>query len=407
MEEFRRQYSTFYILLCITGLSPFNKSILAKIQRTIIAIFLFCCIIMQFSLLIMTELTLTNILMTLSTGCPMLLFFFRYVGFIYSFAVMGFVYENISIDCSTLKNPSELDILMSHIHASRRAILIYLRKTINNHINLGASRSIVVVCCFAIFLIAVVLFCPSMLNFLIPKNETQPHYLKAVGFLIDDGYITPISVYVIITFTIGLLTVTVTEATLSIFAYYVCGLFKIASYRIQKVIDNAAREMSATKCNVSYHSGIREAVAIHRRTINIIDVGVNGTTLAYLIAIILVVISFGLNMYRSFLAIVDVKDPLEIAVAIMIVSVHLVIMFLNNHSGQKIMNDSVSVFNDTYNTLWYRTPVGMQKMLLMIMVRSSIVCECNLSGLFVPCYEGFSMMMSTSFSYFTLLYSVQ
>ncbi|XP_054007751.1 uncharacterized protein LOC128891867 [Hylaeus anthracinus] len=407
MEEFRRQYSTLYFLMCITGLWPFDKSILVKVQRTIIAIVIFCCIVIQFSSLIMTELTLTNILMTLTLGCPLLLFFFRYVGFIYSFSVMGYVYENINNDCSTLKNPSELDILSSHIDDSRRAVLIYLRKTINNHINLGVSKSIVVTCCFAIFLIGVVLFCPWMLNFLIAKNQTQPHYLKALGFFIEDRYVTPISVYIIVTFIIGLFTITVTEATLAVFAYYACGLFKITSYRIQKMIDNAAREMSATKCNVSYHSSIREAVDIHGRVINIIDSVANGVTLAYLIAIILVVVSFGLNMYRFFIAVVDVKDPLEIALGTMIVSVHLAIMFLNNHSGQKIRDDSLSVFDDTYDTVWYRTPVDMQKMLLIIMVRSSIMCECNLSGLFVPCYEGFSMMMSTSFSYFTLLYSVQ
>ncbi|XP_076629237.1 uncharacterized protein LOC143345746 [Colletes latitarsis] len=82
-------------------------------------------------------------------------------------------------------------------------------------------------------------------------------------------------------------------------------------------------------------------------------------------------------------------------------------MFLNNYSGQKVIDDSGDVFIDTYNTLWYRTPLSMQRMLLLIMRRSAINCECNLSGLFIPSYEGFATMMSSSFSYFTVMYSVK
>ena len=42
-----------------------------------------------------------------------------------------------------------------------------------------------------------------------------------------------------------------------------------------------------------------------------------------------------------------------------------------------------------YDSTWYCIPLKAQKLLLFIMLKSSQQYEFNLSGLFVPCYEGF------------------
>ncbi|XP_054002653.1 uncharacterized protein LOC128889226 isoform X2 [Hylaeus anthracinus] len=128
---------------------------------------------------------------------------------------------------------------------------------------------------------------------------------------------------------------------------------------------------------------------------------------SYLVAILLVVMSFGVNLYHCFLGYVEMGDPQELVLSTVIVSIHVVIMFLNNLSGQLLIDNSRCVFYETYNSMWYRTPPSMQKLVLMILHRSSIDSAFNLSNLFIPCFEGFSAMLSTSFSYFTMLYSTQ
>ncbi|XP_076378919.1 uncharacterized protein LOC143259629 [Megalopta genalis] len=85
---------------------------------------------------------------------------------------------------------------------------------------------------------------------------------------------------------------------------------------------------------------------------------------------------------------------------------HVLIMFIDNYTGQTLTDNSAVVFNETYNLLWYRVPLESQKLVLLILLRSSIEVQFNLGGLFVPCYEGFARMMNSSFSYFTVLYSV-
>ncbi|XP_076175243.1 uncharacterized protein LOC143150681 [Ptiloglossa arizonensis] len=95
----------------------------------------------------------------------------------------------------------------------------------------------------------------------------------------------------------------------------------------------------------------------------------------------------------------------EVLLASMIVSGYLFVMYMNNYSGQKIIDNSLDVFYQTCDSMWYCAPMSIQKLLLMIIHRSSIQCSFNLGGLFVPSHQGFWTMMSASFSYFSVLYS--
>ncbi|XP_053980224.1 odorant receptor 22c-like [Hylaeus volcanicus] len=262
------------------------------------------------------------------------------------------------------------------------------------------------VSCFGIICVVTLLAFPSFLNFLTSKNVTRIDYLKITGFfIVQEKYCTVVAIHAILTCTIGLLVLACTESTLAIYACYVCGLFRITSYRLRNAVDNAVGQIVHNR-NGSSHSSIPEAVAIHSKSLRIIEESAAMLTIPYLAAIIIAIISFGLNLYRLFLATVDMNS-LELIFSGMLVTIHLVIVFLNNYNGQKIIDDSVSVFYETYDTTWYSIPPSMQKLLLMIMRRSSIECAFNLADLFTPSFTGFSTMMSSSFSYFTLLYSTR
>ncbi|XP_054013879.1 uncharacterized protein LOC128895374 [Hylaeus anthracinus] len=389
MDVFQREYNTYYSLLCILGLWPYNNSILVKVQRTVFIFIMVCCTVVQVKLLISAEFKLKNVFTALTSGCPIMLFFIRYVGFIFCFPATRLLYGNIVTDCNTLKNSIERDILMQNIAASKRIILIFI-----------------IVCCFGIVCVVILLMFPSFLNFLASRNVTRVDYLKFSGFFdVQEKYCIVVAMHATLTSMIGLLVIACTESTLAVYAYYVSGLFRITSYRLRNAVDNAVEQIVHNH-NGSNHSSIPEAVAIHTKSIKIIDETAAMITIPYLVAIIVVVVSFGLNLYRLFLATLDI-DSIEIIFSGMLVTIHLVIMFLNNYNGQKIIDDSGSVFYETYDTTWYSTPPSVQKLLLMIMHRSSIECAFNLADLFTPSFIGFSTMMSSSFSYFTLLYSTR
>nr|XP_031849041.1 uncharacterized protein LOC116434616 [Nomia melanderi] len=126
----------------------------------------------------------------------------------------------------------------------------------------------------------------------------------------------------------------------------------------------------------------------------------------YLVAIIAVIISFAINLYRVYVVLQNKHEIDNVVISLLIFLVHLMIMLLNNYSGQRMINNSVDFFHNSYDTLWYCMPLRSQKLLLFIMMRSISEVKLNLAGLFTPCYEGFTTMMSSSFSYFTVISSV-
>ncbi|XP_031776127.1 mannosyl-oligosaccharide 1,2-alpha-mannosidase IB-like isoform X5 [Apis florea] len=89
-------------------------------------------------------------------------------------------------------------------------------------------------------------------------------------------------------------------------------------------------------------------------------------------------------------AITTMDDRIEIFGSAFIVMYHLMIAFYNNHYGQLIIDSSLDIFNELYASTWYRIPLKAQKLLLFMILRSSMGCELGLSGLFTPSYAGFT-----------------
>ncbi|XP_061940023.1 uncharacterized protein LOC133667192 [Apis cerana] len=126
-----------------------------------------------------------------------------------------------------------------------------------------------------------------------------------------------------------------------------------------------------------------------------------------MISALLSMISMAINLHRLVNAITIKKNQLEILISLIIFANHLVIMFLSNHTAQILMNNSEEFFHELYISVWYSVPLKVQKILLLIMIRSSTTCIFHICGVFVLCHAGFTTMLSTSFSYFTLIYSIQ
>ncbi|XP_078050684.1 uncharacterized protein LOC144477098 isoform X2 [Augochlora pura] len=381
MDVFRQKYTGYYSVLYITGLWPYNQSLLSKIQRMIFPPLTLCCIAIQVSTLSVVEKSLYNILMMLSYGIPMLLYFLRYVGFMVNFPVIRSSYENIVNDYNTLKNPIEAEILMKHILKTRRVVLTLI-----------VLSGGVVAFVFATLLV------PTLL-----RSKLQIHYLRIFGFFYNETSVQTdlVSCQLVLVSTIGIIALAGTEATLAVFSFYLCGLFEIASYRIQTAVKEVSDSATPTTIN------IRSAVTIHQRSVKLAADLTKNMMISYLVAIVTVIVSFAVNLYRLLIVATQLNEIDNVLISLQFVLAHVIIMFSNNYSGQKLINTSVGIFHGTYNSLWYCIPTKSQKMLLFILMKSAAEVKFNLSGLFTPCYQGFTTMMSSSFSYFTVLYSVQ
>ncbi|XP_076226756.1 uncharacterized protein LOC143174886 isoform X2 [Nomia melanderi] len=302
MDTFQRNYRVYYSMLYIIALWPFSQSTTSKLQKTFVSACFLCCTIVQVSSIKNVEITLDNLLKMLSFTCPLILFSLRYLGFIINFPLTKSFIEAIDKHCNTLTVPAERKILFNYIKKTESVALIYL----------GLA------CVPIIFVISLYLL-PAFLH-----SKHQLYYLQMLGFYFKGQTENTdlISVLVGVSMSLGILTIACTEGSFTVYCFYLCALYEIASYRIKTAVNNGAIFIEPKPINIA------PAVYLHQKA-------------------------------------------------------------------------------HRYNSLWYCVPLKAQKLLLYLLMHTSTDVQINLVGLFVPNYEGFSMMMSSSFSYFTVLLSVQ
>ncbi|XP_076651311.1 uncharacterized protein LOC143358222 isoform X2 [Halictus rubicundus] len=341
MEVFEGNLKFYHTLTCLTGLWPYDKSILTNIQRFVVVVMTFTCIMTQ----------------------------------------MKFVYESMEKDYAAVKNnPVEMEMLMEDSILAKRIVQAYFSMVCTGGLCLVATLGVST----------------------LVDSDIQLHFLNLLGFFYTERNLQSAIAcwHIILTTSYGLLTLTVTEGGITVFATYISGLLKIASYRLKNAINTAACSDTIKEID------IRSAMDMHRRAILYTKRYLADLTVFALFLTILVIVAFGVNIYRFFISITEFSDRDAVLLSVHFVVAYTTFICGNNYTGQILMDTSAELYNDTYNSLWYRIPPKMQKMVLFTMMKTQAAIEFNLAGLFTPCYEGLTMMMSSSFSYFTLLCSV-
>ncbi|XP_043797727.1 uncharacterized protein LOC122717575 [Apis laboriosa] len=363
MDVFDKHYHNYRTVLKIIGLWPYNNSIYVWIQRLLLMIFFLGNVIFQIMSLLRSEITLRNCILTLSTTCPLIIILLRYISFIVFFPMIKYLFHHMHMEESIIQDSIETWIRTKYIDDSCHRIDLLFRVIF------------LTVTLFSIFLLYLLI-----MHFIMPLNESHIHILRyATLFSVNRTiyfYILYLDFLFVVTF--GLLSIICTESIIGVYSYHIGILFKIISHRIRKITMYLAIFNLSPKQIDSKLVELYRVVDIHNQAIELV---VNAITIK--------------------------KDQLEILISLIIFANHLVIMFLCNHSGQILINYSEEFFHELYISVWYFVPLKIQKILLFIMIRSSTACIFHIFSVFILCYAGFTTMLSTSFSYFTLIYSIQ
>ncbi|EZA49046.1 hypothetical protein X777_12649, partial [Ooceraea biroi] len=103
----------------------------------------------------------------------------------------------------------------------------------------------------------------------------------------------------------------------------------------------------------------------------------------------------------------SISDMKQIVIPVISISICYVYLFISNYAAQEVMDHNNRIFDTAYNVQWYAASVRIQKMILFLLQRGSKAFNLNLGGLFIGSVESAAMLMSTSISYFTFLYSTR
>ncbi|XP_078036838.1 uncharacterized protein LOC144469958 [Augochlora pura] len=372
MEVFDGNYKFYYTLTCFTGLWPYDKSILTYIQRFVYLVMTFSCIASQIFITTNVKLSLNDIVVMTSFGLTLLLYFLRYSFSVLSFSQMKFMYDTMKTNFSEVKDPVEQEILLEDSIIAKHIVQLYFVMMCTGGVSLIGTLGISTVI----------------------DSDIQLHFLNLLGFFYKERsqqsaftcwHITLTTIY-------GLLVLTCTEGSFAVFSTYMSGMLKIASYRMQNAVNTVATSDTMKQID------IRSAIEMHRRAIHYTQKYSNDIMLTYFLLISVAIVAFGVNLYGFFINVTESSDKDALMLSVHFVMAYTAFIWGNNYSAQVLMDSSHKLFHETYNSLWYRMPPKMQKLVLFSMMRSQSEAVINLAGLFIPCYEGFTMMMSSSFS---------
>ncbi|XP_025160172.1 odorant receptor 43a-like [Harpegnathos saltator] len=171
---------------------------------------------------------------------------------------------------------------------------------------------------------------------------------------------------------------------------HVCGMLKIASYRIEQAMGTESSQDTEVKNEIMICKEIIYAVDIHRKALRSSKSITSTFEGMFFLLLAFGVICLSLNLFRIFQIVSFENDIQELLLRLAIVNAILLYIFLVSYTAQEITDHNNHVFETVYNIPWYMAPLHIQKMILFLLQRGSKTFTLSLGGLFVASLESAS-----------------
>ncbi|KAF3054233.1 Odorant receptor 307 [Nylanderia fulva] len=387
-----KYFSVSKTLLLALGLWPYQQSNFTRFQFIFLSTVLTTQVIVQFTVFISQRCTPLLITKVLSPGLMCTLFVIKYNMFFVNVKTVKDLLEQLVDMCNELKDENEFAIINEYGCNGIRY-----------------TKLLIVTGISGIFLCTFASLWSEILDIILPTNVSRSHnFLIMTEYFIDQQkYFYFILVHLILSTAIGTAVTISISAMLITYFQHVCGMLKIASYRIERAMNiNILQNINEMKY-IFIHEGLICAVNIHRQAMNLcLDMLSCIETMLFCL-IIFGVLMMSINLFQIFQILSIEEDITECLVPFIIVFISVVYMFVSNYIAQTIMNHNEHIFTTAYNVEWYIAPLCIQKMILFLLQRNSKIFILNVGGLFNGSIETFATLVKTSVSYFTVIYSTQ
>ncbi|XP_067209658.1 odorant receptor 22c-like [Linepithema humile] len=383
-----RYFSLNRILLLIIGLWPYKKSILARLQIICFFIIVVTAIIFNLTTFMTSKCTANLLLKVFSIVFAHIMGVIKYCAFVVNQETVKNLMEQLQHMYDNLKDNKEIAIVEKYGNNAKRYTII-----LTIMVGIGLSTMIIVH------------LWPAFFHFILSVNQSRPRHLQVMAeyFVDQEKYFYLLLFHTIAAISIGIFAVVATGTTLIAFLQHACGMFRIASYRIEHIMEiYTLKNVNLLKQNKVYE-GLIYAINIHREAIMFCNYFMTKFEITFLFLIVTGVISLSLNLYRIVIFDYNIEEFLIIFGNIVIT---LSYMFLSNFLGQDIINHNNNVYVTAYKVRWYTALLHIQKLILFLLQRGNKAFGLNVGGLFVASLECFSTLLNASMSYFTLMYSV-
>ncbi|XP_019697066.1 uncharacterized protein LOC109503866 [Harpegnathos saltator] len=382
------------ILLLAIGLWPYQRSKLVhQCQLLLIYTILISFIAFQLTTFVTAECTLNITIKILSSTLFFIMHMVHYNSFLTNGQSVKHLMEQLQRICNDLKDEKEIAIIKKY---GNNAKLYTIALT-------GASISGT----FVIFSLPIWSY---ILDVVLSTNKSTVYRTTQImtEYFIDaEKYFYFILLHMDASYFIGCTIVIATGTLFVAYVQYACGIFKIASYRIEQALSYDILRRIGPKNEIMIHKEIIYAVDIHRKAMKFSEFMITSFKGLFSFLIVTGVISLSLNLFLILQILSFGGDMGELLFHLSYLIIVVVYMFIASYISQEIMDHNNHVFITTYNVRWYLASLHTQKMILFLLQRGNKSFTLNLGNIFIGSLQSFASMVNISISYFTVIYSTQ
>ncbi|KAH0948744.1 Or9e89 [Eciton burchellii] len=378
------------ILLLAIGLWPYEQSRFARFQFLFFSGILMEAIIFQLTVFVSSTFTSDLLIKVLSSACFFTIIEIKYVLFSIDINVIKELLAQFQYIHDGLKDEIEIAIAEKYSYNAKRYTVALTSKIFGMCIT---------------FIIAQ--FWTEIFDIVLQMNVSRSRIMPIMTeyFVDQEKYFYFILLWTNVTICIQLIVLLAIGTTFITFFQHIYGMFKIASYRIEHSLDMDTLKSNVEGINLVCRRIIC-AIDIQRQAMNLSIFLVTKLEIMMSCLIILGVTNLCLNLFRI-ISFGDNLDKTEIAPNFVCAITIILYMFIANYLGQELTDHNKEVFLAAYNIKWYTTPIRIQKIILFLLQRNVKDFTVNIGQLFVPSLEGFTILVKTSVSYFTVLHSTR
>ncbi|XP_070159389.1 odorant receptor 49b-like isoform X1 [Polyergus mexicanus] len=386
-----RYFSLNRTLLLAIGLWPYEKSTLARFRSICFFSIEATFIIPQLITFVNSKFTLDIIIKILSPTFACISFALTYNSFYINGETVMYLMEQLQNVYDNIKDNNEFVIMEKYgNNAKRYTIVLIILFFVSASVHISAE------------------IWPAFSDVIL-SFKSRPHHINITTdyFVKREQYFWLRQLHINVAIYIGIVAVIATGAMLIACIQYICGMFKIASYRIENAMQIYISQDINLQKKSSVQKNIISAVDMHRKAMKFLDRFISKFEISFMLLIIFGVITLSFNIFRMFQVVLSGYNIEQFLLSVLIILVCILYMFLSNFVGQEIIDHNNVIYTTAYNARWYTAPLHIQKLILFLLQRGSKTFGLNVGGLFVASLECFATLVKASVSYFTVMYSVQ
>ncbi|XP_025073967.1 uncharacterized protein LOC105426781 [Pogonomyrmex barbatus] len=378
-------------LLLTIGLWPYQQSKLVRVQLILFFGILSTSILFQFTIFLTSKCTMDLLINVLSSALYYTVFIIVYGSLSMNIEVVKYFLEQLQHICDDLSDENEIDIIKKYGSNAKHYTI-----------------TLIVFVVFGIFVLFLNQFWPIVCDILFPINETRFHLslLFITEYFVDqEKYYYLILIHINAATFIGMITMVGTGTLLIIYQQHACGMFRIASYRIEQAM---AMDMSQkNNLKTLIYKGLIDGVDMHREAMKFSDLSISKFKVMFSLMMLSGIWCTAINYFQIFQLVSFGFNFKKFLIPMMSVLTLVLCILISGYIGQQIIDHNNDVYDTVYNVRWYTAPLQIQKMILFLLQRSSKVFNLNIGGLVVASVEGAATLMNATLSYFVLLHSTQ